>query len=80
MRASNVAHEPGPIVLMGSGETAPAAQKIFHRVFTGVADGVRMVSNLVGCDPAEVKIGMPVRVSIEHVDEATVLPVFRPAR
>lgn len=35
--------EPGPIVLMGSGETAPAAQKIFHRVFSAAAGGdVRM--------------------------------------
>ena len=30
---------PGLIVLMGSGETAPAAQKIFHRVFSAVAEG-----------------------------------------
>lgn len=45
-----------------------------------LAEGVRMVSNVVGCDLAEVTIGMPVRVSIERIDEATVLPVFRPAR
>lgn len=37
--------QPGPIVLMGSGETAPSAQKIFHRVFSAIAtegDSVRM--------------------------------------
>ncbi len=45
-----------------------------------LAEGVRMVSNVVGCDPSQVKIGMPVRVSIEKVDEATVLPLFRPVR
>lgn len=28
----------GPIVLMGSGETAPSAQKIFHRAFAAIAD------------------------------------------
>lgn len=36
---------PGLIVLMGSGETAPSAQKIFHRVFATIAesgDSVRM--------------------------------------
>ncbi len=39
MKAVTVTIKPGPIVLMGSGETAPAAQKIFHRVFAGIADG-----------------------------------------
>lgn len=37
--------QPGPIILMGSGETAPSAQKIFHRVFSAVVaggDAVRM--------------------------------------
>lgn len=37
--------KPGPLVLMGSGETAPAAHKVFHRVFSAVAearDSVRM--------------------------------------
>jgi hypothetical protein len=39
------AGKPGQLVLMGSGETAPAAQKVFHRVFAAIADdgdGVRM--------------------------------------
>ena len=34
MKVQEATIKPGPIVLMGSGETAPAAQKIFHRVFT----------------------------------------------
>lgn len=45
MKAMKPTIEPGPIVLMGSGETAPAAQKIFHWVFSAAAgsgDDVRM--------------------------------------
>jgi uncharacterized OB-fold protein len=43
-------------------------------------EGTRIVSNLVGCVPADVRIGMPVRLSIENVDEEMKLPLFRPAR
>jgi uncharacterized OB-fold protein len=43
-------------------------------------EGTRLVSNVVGIDPATVRIGMPVRVSIETVDEQMRLPMFRPAR
>ena len=42
-------------------------------------EGTRIVSNLIGIDPQDVKIGMPVRVSIEDVDEELKLPLFRPA-
>lgn len=42
-------------------------------------EGTRIVSNIVGIDPKEVKIGMPVKVSIENVDEELKLPLFRPA-
>ncbi len=40
-------------------------------------EGVRLVSNLVGCTPDEVEIGMPVRLEFEHHDDDVVLPVFR---
>ena len=42
-------------------------------------EGTRIVSNLVGIEPADVKIGMPVEVSIENADEELKLPFFRPA-
>ncbi|MEB2286279.1 MAG: hypothetical protein B6D46_04120 [Polyangiaceae bacterium UTPRO1] len=44
-----------------------------------LAEGTRIVSNLVGCSPADVRIGMPVRLSIEEVDGGMTLPFFRPA-
>jgi len=44
-----------------------------------LAEGVRIVSNVVGVDPGEVRIGMPVRLSFERCDEELTLPLFRPA-
>ncbi len=41
-------------------------------------EGTRIVSNIVGCDAKDVKIGMPVQVSIEAVDDELKLPLFRP--
>lgn len=41
-------------------------------------EGTRIVSNVVGIDPSKVAIGMPVRASIEAVDEQMKLPLFRP--
>jgi len=43
-------------------------------------EGTRLVSNLVACDPDEVRVGMPVQLSIENVDDGLTLPFFRPAR
>lgn len=43
-------------------------------------EGTRIVSNLVGCDPAAVRIGMRVALSLEAVDETMTLPLFRPAK
>lgn len=42
-------------------------------------EGTRIVSNVVGCDPAEVRIGMRVKLSLDAIDEAMTLPMFRPA-
>ncbi|QMU73511.1 protein dehydratase [Streptacidiphilus sp. P02-A3a] len=45
-----------------------------------LAEGVRVVSNVVGIEPGEVRIGMPVRLSFERCDEELTLPLFRPDR
>ena len=39
--------------------------------------GLRITSNIVGCDSDTVRIGMPVGVEFDHVGE-TWIPVFRP--
>ncbi len=42
-------------------------------------EGTRLVANIVGCDPADVRIGMKVKGRVERVDAKTVLPNFYPA-
>lgn len=42
-----------------------------------LAEGVRMISNVVGVPHDRVRIGMPVRLEFEQVDEELELPVFR---
>jgi uncharacterized OB-fold protein len=41
-------------------------------------EGLRLMTNVVGCPPEEVRIGMPVRVTFEHHDDVW-LPLFTPA-
>ena len=41
-------------------------------------EGVRMPTNIVGCDSADIVADMPVRVLFDHVSEDVVLPRFRP--
>jgi uncharacterized OB-fold protein len=42
-----------------------------------LAEGVRMISNVVGAPYDKVRIGMPVRLEFQSYDEELVLPVFR---
>lgn len=44
-----------------------------------LAEGPRMMSNVVNCDPAAVKIGMPVAVIFEDITDDIALPKFQPA-
>lgn len=43
-----------------------------------LSEGVRMMTNIVGCDPSTVEIGMPVEVTFEDVTEEITLPQFKP--
>lgn len=42
-------------------------------------EGVRMLTNIVGCTPESVRIGMPVVVTFEALTEDIALPKFSPA-
>lgn len=44
-----------------------------------LAEGTRLISNLVGVDPAEVRVGAAVRLEWLDADPDLSLPVFRPA-
>jgi uncharacterized protein len=45
-----------------------------------LTEGVRMLGELTGIDPADVAIGLPVRVRFRRVDDDLVLPDWRPDR
>lgn len=45
-----------------------------------LAEGTRLVTNLIGIDPTEVRIGLPVEVEFVAVDADLSLPMFRPLR
>lgn len=42
-------------------------------------EGTRLLSNVIGCQPEEVRIGMPVEVVFEDITKEFTLPKFKPA-
>lgn len=44
-----------------------------------LGEGVRMTTNIIGCDPATVRIDMQVEVVFDHVTADATLVKFRPA-
>jgi hypothetical protein len=47
-------------------------------VLVDLDEGIRMVSNLVDVDPADIRIGLPVEVALAPADDGMMVPVFRP--
>jgi uncharacterized OB-fold protein len=45
-----------------------------------LAEGVRLITRLIGFEPEELRIGAAVRVRFDEVAEGLVLPVFEPTR
>ncbi|MFB7913766.1 OB-fold domain-containing protein [Streptomyces sp. NPDC056061] len=67
-----VMHHPPFPAFSASGEGGPYAVALIE-----LAEGVRMVSNVVGVPYGKVRIGMPVRLEFLRTDPELVLPVFR---
>ncbi|HEX4090335.1 MAG TPA: OB-fold domain-containing protein [Trebonia sp.] len=67
---SYVVHHHPPV----PGKTPP-----FVVALVQLPEGVRILGELLGVQPDEVEIGMPVRVSFERVDDELTLPAWRPA-
>lgn len=44
-----------------------------------LAEGPRMLTNIIDCKPEQVKIGMPVKVTFKKCSEELTLPYFAPA-
>lgn len=56
-----------------------AAEVPYAVVIVQLAEGAKMVSNLVGVAPQDIRIGMPVRVVFEDITDEVTLPKFAPA-
>jgi uncharacterized OB-fold protein len=56
----------------------PAFRYPVVAVLVDLDEGIRMVSNLVGVAPADVRIGMEVEVAFEPTVGDMAVPVFRP--
>jgi uncharacterized OB-fold protein len=66
--AVTVEHRPEAM-----GEKAPFAVALVH-----LAEGARFMTNVVGCEPTEVRIGMAVRLTWEALEDGRNLPLFEP--
>jgi uncharacterized OB-fold protein/acyl dehydratase len=56
----------------------PGREPPFVVALIELDEGVRMVGNLIGCPPEDVRIGMPVEVTFERVDDDLTLPQWTP--
>jgi uncharacterized OB-fold protein len=55
-----------------------AAEVPYAVVVVKLEEGPKVVSNLVGVGPREIRVGMPVEVTFEKVSDEVMLPKFRP--
>ncbi|WP_433661349.1 bifunctional MaoC family dehydratase N-terminal/OB-fold nucleic acid binding domain-containing protein [Nocardia sp. CA-128927] len=55
----------------------PGRQLPFVVALVELEEGVRMLGELRGIDPAEVQVGLPVRVEFEKLDDEATLPVWQ---
>lgn len=67
-----VMHHPSFPAFSSDGEGGPYAVALIE-----LAEGVRMVSNVIGVPCDKVRVGMPVRLEFLRTDPELVLPVFR---
>ena len=68
--AVSVMHRPGNPTMQGRVPYAVA--------LVDLEEGVRIMSNVVGAAPEEVKVGMPVTVTWEQLSDGRHLPLFEP--
>jgi uncharacterized OB-fold protein len=71
VHAVSVHHKPGPGRDPGDGPYAVALVEL--------PEGVRMMSNVVGCPPERVAVGMALRVVWHPLSDGRHLPQFTPA-
>ena len=66
---SHVVHHHPPV---------PGRELPFVVALVELDEGVRLLAELIGVPAAEVRIGLPVRVSFVRIDEVLTMPVWRP--
>jgi uncharacterized OB-fold protein len=81
--------DPGYIVAAGTGEVysyvvhhhppVPGKQLPMVVALVRLTEGVRMVGEMPGVRPDQVRIGLPVRAAFVRVDDDLTLPAWRPA-
>ena len=54
------------------------AEEPFAIALVDLAEGVRMLTNVIGCPADQVSVGMPVQVTWEALDDGRHLPLFEP--
>ena len=62
-----------------AGHPGFAEKTPFVLAIVELAEGPRMMTNIVNCDPETVKIGMAVKVCFDDVTDDVTLPMFEPA-
>jgi uncharacterized OB-fold protein len=56
-----------------------AAEVPYAVVLVKLREGPKLISNLLGVAPSDIRIGMPVRVVFEDLDDEVAIPKFVPA-
>lgn len=69
--AFSVMHRPG--------NPAMADRVPYVVALVDLEEGARMMSNIVGCEPGAVRVGMPVTITWEELSDGRNLPLFEPS-
>lgn len=56
----------------------PAFQTPYVLALIELEEGPMFGTNIIGCEPREVRIGMPVEVAFSEFEDGLILPQFRP--
>lgn len=56
-----------------------ASEVPYNLAEVDLAEGLRIITNIVGCSHEELRIGMPLEVTFEVITDEITLPRFKPA-
>jgi uncharacterized OB-fold protein len=61
-----------------AGNPATESRAPYVVALVDLEEGVRMMTNIVGCEPGAVQVGMPVELAWEELSDGRSLPLFAP--